>query len=405
MSHNFDTDVNEVAKLLQESEKGWAKQDVKKKSLTEGKLPKKTAKAKTKKVITENKKSPVKKKYITEGSASESDYMEILDASDTEKFMKEFKVDKGDVEKVDGGYQLNKSVAKEIARSVNIWNSGKPLKDYEKQIDSSAKSIASDIIKSVESDLGVKLKGTKISVDINNDSTMIEISYNGDSVGRDFFYYTEDSASESIDDSINSGSLAHLKWVFYNDSPFYDSTFNEMMIETEKRMGQNEMTYQDDGNVMELEREFKTMVQESLNESVELSANDQVLCENLVLKDILSEGVSNRTIEQYIETALWSSTNDDGGNLDDDYGFEDVDKSVINQAKKDLDKFFKQAGDLLDGEDETTVAHDFWLTRNGHGAGFWDGDYEEEKGKALSKLADKFPEINLYVGDDGKIHS
>ena len=143
----------------------------------------------------------------------------------------------------------------------------------------------------------------------------------------------------------------------------------------------------------------------SLSESSYLSENDKVLVENLVLRDILSEGVSTRVLKQYIETALWSSTDDDGGNLDDDHDYNDVDKSVINQAKKDLDKFFKQAGDLLDGEDETTVAHDFWLTRNGHGAGFWDGDYEEEKGKALSKLAEKFGEVYLYIGDDGKIYS
>lgn len=49
--------------------------------------------------------------------------------------------------------------------------------------------------------------------------------------------------------------------------------------------------------------------------------------------------------------------------------------------------------------------HDFWLTRNGHGAGFWDrglGDAGEALTKACGHGTD-FPEINLYVSDDGAI--
>ena len=61
------------------------------------------------------------------------------------------------------------------------------------------------------------------------------------------------------------------------------------------------------------------------------------------------------------------------------------------------------------GEDETQVAHDFWLTRNGHGAGFWDRTYNNDvdgkKGDKLTKIAEKFGGSTLYVGDDGKIYS
>ena len=54
--------------------------------------------------------------------------------------------------------------------------------------------------------------------------------------------------------------------------------------------------------------------------------------------------------------------------------------------------------------DMEQVAHDFWLTRNRHGAGFWDGDYEEEAGKKLTEIAHSFGEVHPYVGDDGKIY-
>jgi hypothetical protein len=51
------------------------------------------------------------------------------------------------------------------------------------------------------------------------------------------------------------------------------------------------------------------------------------------------------------------------------------------------------------------AGHDFWLTRNGHGAGFWDGDLSEDVGNALTEAAKKFGECHLYVGDDGQIYT
>ena len=50
------------------------------------------------------------------------------------------------------------------------------------------------------------------------------------------------------------------------------------------------------------------------------------------------------------------------------------------------------------------AGHDFWLTRNGHGAGFWDGDWPEEAGERLTEAAEKTGYMELYVGDDGFIY-
>ena len=52
---------------------------------------------------------------------------------------------------------------------------------------------------------------------------------------------------------------------------------------------------------------------------------------------------------------------------------------------------------------EERAGHDFWLTRNGHGAGFWDrglGDL----GDRLSAAAKVYGECDLYPGDDGLIY-
>lgn len=49
------------------------------------------------------------------------------------------------------------------------------------------------------------------------------------------------------------------------------------------------------------------------------------------------------------------------------------------------------------------AGHDLWLTRNGHGAGFWDRPELESGalGDRLSKLAKALGHVDLYAGDDG----
>ncbi len=48
----------------------------------------------------------------------------------------------------------------------------------------------------------------------------------------------------------------------------------------------------------------------------------------------------------------------------------------------------------------TQVGYDFWLTRNHHGAGFWDRGLGE-LGERLTRAANAYGEAYLYVGDDG----
>lgn len=108
--------------------------------------------------------------------------------------------------------------------------------------------------------------------------------------------------------------------------------------------------------------------------------------------------------KQYLETALWSSTDDNGEPLDSKYSIEDLSTEAIEKAERDTEDFLVKAGSLLDKHDDSIAAHDFWLTRNGHGAGFWDGDYKESDGEKLTALSKQFGELNLIVGDDGKLY-
>lgn len=112
---------------------------------------------------------------------------------------------------------------------------------------------------------------------------------------------------------------------------------------------------------------------------------------------------------QYIDTALWASNDelDENGGEPMDDRFE-VSLEFIAEAIRDCDAFRERAGDWLDEHaDPTMAAHDFWLTRNGHGAGFWDGDWPIY-GDALTAMVGwrtDFGEVNLYIGDDHKVYS
>ena len=109
---------------------------------------------------------------------------------------------------------------------------------------------------------------------------------------------------------------------------------------------------------------------------------------------------------QYLATALWSSTDesrDDGGDpMDRNYGIEDIDAATVEAAQADCDRFRELAGKMLNEREETDAAHDFWLTRNGHGAGFWDGDWPEG-GESLTAICKTFGEVHFYIAE-GKVY-
>ena len=111
----------------------------------------------------------------------------------------------------------------------------------------------------------------------------------------------------------------------------------------------------------------------------------------------------------YVEAALWTSSDDadDSGRgmpLDEKYSISDIDGDALAEMQRDCDEFQSKAGEMIDGR-EAEAGHDFWLTRNGHGAGFWDGDWPEEHEEVLSDLAREFGEVHMYVGDDGVVYS
>jgi hypothetical protein len=109
----------------------------------------------------------------------------------------------------------------------------------------------------------------------------------------------------------------------------------------------------------------------------------------------------------YVVCALWS-TNDEsdqsgGEPLDENYGVEDIDPETLARMVADCKQFqAEHRGEIC--SNLARAGHDFWLTRNGHGAGFWDGDWPEPQGERLTKASETFGKMWLYVGDDNKIY-
>ena len=105
----------------------------------------------------------------------------------------------------------------------------------------------------------------------------------------------------------------------------------------------------------------------------------------------------------YFECAIWSSTGDDGEPLDEDYDITDFHPETWDKMKEDCDEFQETNKELLEDLDPSQSGDDFWLTRNGHGAGFWDRGLGKI-GEKLSEMCKLEGSIDLYVGDDKKIY-
>jgi hypothetical protein len=110
----------------------------------------------------------------------------------------------------------------------------------------------------------------------------------------------------------------------------------------------------------------------------------------------------------YLATALWSSTDAGGNPLDAKYTEDDIEAETLEILKAHCLSFLSRAAPFIDAEDGiadrwTRAGHDFWLTSQGHGAGFWDGDWPKY-GDLLTKMSKCYPsEINLEQNEGGQL--
>jgi hypothetical protein len=153
----------------------------------------------------------------------------------------------------------------------------------------------------------------------------------------------------------------------------------------------------------------------------------------------------NRILDGYIEAALWTEEErlkDEANSLhnlslrDDDYydeedetetekkflrimrnkeeksfdsfSREDIEPDSLISAYKDIKEFIRLAGndavkEAIDRNGYEQFGHDIWLTRNRHGAGFFDRSYADTNEKDLIDAAHALKEVDLYINDNMKL--
>lgn len=162
------------------------------------------------------------------------------------------------------------------------------------------------------------------------------------------------------------------------------------------------------------------------------------LNEDIVIDDMhLTNDDINEIMKGYLEAAIWTEeerlNSESQSDEEDDY--EDESESEIRflrllknelqinsvtsftkqhihpdsqiQAYVDIKTFINNAGSIavmeaIEENDKFKLGMDIWLTRNGHGAGFFDHSYENED--VLMNAARALKEVDLYIGDDNKLH-
>lgn len=172
-------------------------------------------------------------------------------------------------------------------------------------------------------------------------------------------------------------------------------------------------------------KELKFLIKKLINENFSVKAED-----------------INHILSGYIECALWTEEE----RLNDDYlsdheskdedeiedeeeteldklikatnvfkqkGFEgfskeDIEPDSLIKAYTDIKKFLQLAGEeaveeAVKEHGFAQLGHDIWLTRNHHGAGFFDRSYDYDNEKKLIDAAHALKEVDLFINDDMKL--
>ncbi len=132
-----------------------------------------------------------------------------------------------------------------------------------------------------------------------------------------------------------------------------------------------------------------------------------------------------------VTTEEWQAVESNGGehpegSFPDDVGFDDLAPEALEKIVADCKAFQETNAALLEEAYELSAdglaytperaGHDFWLTRNGHGCGFWSRSFEghADIGDRLSARCgwrhhkepgcEGFGEVSTYLGDDGRVY-
>lgn len=125
-------------------------------------------------------------------------------------------------------------------------------------------------------------------------------------------------------------------------------------------------------------------------------------------KPEISESELDTILNSYLEAAIWT---EEEKLSEETEGSEDVDFNIHNftpesryKALEDIKEFLmdcENSDELIEKLGLEQVGIDLWLSRNGHGSGFFDRDYEGAD--KAQKCAAKLGTITLFVNEDKEL--
>jgi hypothetical protein len=104
----------------------------------------------------------------------------------------------------------------------------------------------------------------------------------------------------------------------------------------------------------------------------------------------------------YAAALIWTNSEEIGDAEPDDLG-DEVKAAIREDSDAFVNGCVEHRPDVFDDMEDAQIGHNFALTRNHEGAGFWDRGLGEV-GQWLTEMAHPYGEASLYVGDDGEIY-
>lgn len=202
---------------------------------------------------------------------------------------------------------------------------------------------------------------------------------------EDVVFLQGEEADEALDILNNEGKDAAMDYLIQWHDPGHHMGKNELGI------GSSDQTYRRDGYIMSWNSSFGyigldydlSMMNESMFDGVSVNGNFNV----------------DAVLESYLETLLWVDEELDGRAIID------IAPESVQKAKKDVELFISkinenpQAQEEAEAYDDKSLGHNLALSRNGHGAGFFD-----EYNDTLQDIARGMGESDIYIGDDGILY-
>lgn len=128
------------------------------------------------------------------------------------------------------------------------------------------------------------------------------------------------------------------------------------------------------------------------------------------------EPADERHCDEFFDAFIEAAEFADFADGDDEDGIDMPEKGSIWSEEamellmNDCIDFLRGYGHMIPDNMVTHAGHDFWFTRQGHGVGFWDGDWDHldyqgtPVGDILTAASKTYGSVDLFIGLDDMVY-